>query len=566
MARKVFISVLGTGLYKKCTYVSGDFVSSETTFVQQATLQYHGASEWPENSKALFLLTEKARTDNWEVETGERLDKIKNIVVPYIGLHETLQSMHLPFSVEDISIPDGKNEREMWQIFESTVKKIEDGDELYFDLTHSFRYLPMLMLVLGNYAKFLRKVTVQSITYGNYEARDQQTNRAPIVDLLPLSMLQDWTFATADFIKNGYTDRLVELSQKGLKPLLMDGETRKDENVTGLNKLVSHLKDFSSQIQICRGMDIVSSISADNIKKDIQSLQKIVIPQLEPVLQEIHRSLDVFSTTGGVLNMLHAARWCYDNQLFQQATTYLEEGVISFFCLRHQIPLDCRQKRELITSAFFIISNDIPETVWKVGNPDWMDLLHEIIDDINLHYSDLIKTFNSVVDMRNDYNHCGMRENRSKPVGIKNKTNLSIDTIISLLYPDDTSEVTIVENPNIFINLSNHPSSTWEIKQKEAAEQFGEIVDILFPTVNPSDDRSQIEALADQYVKIIEEKAKNATAIIHVMGEMTFTYSIVSRLKERGFGCVASTSERIAQETPDGQKISSFQFVRFREY
>lgn len=118
----------------------------------------------------------------------------------------------------------------------------------------------------------------------------------------------------------------------------------------------------------------------------------------------------------------------------------------------------------------------------------------------------------------------------------------------------------------MFINLSNHPSSNWEIKQKEAAEQYGEIVDISFPTVDPNDDRSQIEALADQYVKIIEEKAKNATAIIHVMGEMTFTYSIVSRLKERGIGCVASTSERIVQETPDGQKISSFQFVRFREY
>ena len=117
MNRKVFISVLGTGLYEKCTYVSGNFVSSETTFVQQATLQFHGASEWPENSKALFLLTEKARKDNWEVETGERLDKNKNRIVPYKGLHETLQSMHLPFSVEDISIPDGKNEREMWQIF-----------------------------------------------------------------------------------------------------------------------------------------------------------------------------------------------------------------------------------------------------------------------------------------------------------------------------------------------------------------------------------------------------------------------------------------------------------------
>ena len=33
MARKVFISVLGTGFYGKCTYKKDTFVSNETRFI-----------------------------------------------------------------------------------------------------------------------------------------------------------------------------------------------------------------------------------------------------------------------------------------------------------------------------------------------------------------------------------------------------------------------------------------------------------------------------------------------------------------------------------------------------
>ena len=46
MNRKVFISVLGTGFYNSCSYVKGDFISSETRFVQQATMEYVDVAHW----------------------------------------------------------------------------------------------------------------------------------------------------------------------------------------------------------------------------------------------------------------------------------------------------------------------------------------------------------------------------------------------------------------------------------------------------------------------------------------------------------------------------------------
>ena len=53
---------------------------------------------------------------------------------------------------------------------------------------------------------------------------------------------------------------------------------------------------------------------------------------------------------------------------------------------------------------------------------------------------------------------------------------------------------------------------------------------------------------------------------IHIMGEMTFTFRLVEKLKAAGIRCVASTSERVVQELSDGKKVVQFSFVRFREY
>ena len=118
----------------------------------------------------------------------------------------------------------------------------------------------------------------------------------------------------------------------------------------------------------------------------------------------------------------------------------------------------------------------------------------------------------------------------------------------------------------MLINFSNHPSCNWEQRQIEAASIYGEVVDVAFPDVNAADDTDTIQRLADGYVRLIASMRKDSDIIVHVMGEMTFTYAVVSRLKELGIKCVASTTERNAKDIGVGQKLSSFTFVRFRAY
>ena len=116
----------------------------------------------------------------------------------------------------------------------------------------------------------------------------------------------------------------------------------------------------------------------------------------------------------------------------------------------------------------------------------------------------------------------------------------------------------------MFINLTNHPSSGWSENQLKAAQQYGEVVDFGFPVIGPDFSSKEIGELADVVVESI--KGMDNNPVVHVMGEMTFTYAVVSRLKAMGITCIASTTERLVKMMADGKKVSEFKFVLFREY
>ncbi|MBE6328913.1 MAG: CRISPR-associated protein [Bacteroidales bacterium] len=119
----------------------------------------------------------------------------------------------------------------------------------------------------------------------------------------------------------------------------------------------------------------------------------------------------------------------------------------------------------------------------------------------------------------------------------------------------------------MLINLTNHPSSRWSDKQKAAAEVYGEIVDMPFPVIDEAGDEKYIATLADEYLNKIVNLSDTQSVVVHLMGEQTFSYALIKRLRERGITCVASTTKRIVKEEVQGKKSEViFQFERFRAY
>ena len=93
----------------------------------------------------------------------------------------------------------------------------------------------------------------------------------------------------------------------------------------------------------------------------------------------------------------------------------------------------------------------------------------------------------------------------------------------------------------------------------------GEVVNIPFPEVSPYDGAEVISSKAKQFGQELINKIESDD-VIHIMGEHTFMFALVSYLLERGVRCVASTTSREVEYNETGDKISQFHFVSFRDY
>jgi len=99
----------------------------------------------------------------------------------------------------------------------------------------------------------------------------------------------------------------------------------------------------------------------------------------------------------------------------------------------------------------------------------------------------------------------------------------------------------------------------------KAASEYGEVVDMQFPNIEPAASSEEVALLAAQYVDKIKSIGVPQDTTVHVMGEFVFSFKVITLLKTIGYSCVASTSERIVTESSD-HRISIYKFVRFREY
>lgn len=405
MARKVFISILGTGYYNRTKYYweeKDDYV--ETRFVQEASLKLL-TKYWTKNDYAYFFLTKAAKQINWispaqskdiRVKDGER--------DTYKGLDERIKGCGLPYSYAYKNIPDGNNEREIWGIFETVFNVLKEGDEVYFDITHAFRSLPMLVMVLINYAKYLKSIKVKKIIYGNWEGRDKETNLAPIIDLTSFTELQDWTSAAISFTKFGRVGDVIELIKT------------KNDSI--------ELYDFSNDIISNRGLEILSAQKIVDLRKQLGKYDVDIAPFNE-IRNTIFSKLSHYKQNN-TINGFIAVDFCLENGLIQQGITLLQEfivtkvlndiGICKFDEIksknyRHVITATLQRKNiSEVKVELFLTGNDKKSKTKSKRKTEkytkWVDAVFklpykdELTKDIFIELSDKI---------RNDINHAGFR-------------------------------------------------------------------------------------------------------------------------------------------------------------
>ncbi|WP_297162232.1 TIGR02221 family CRISPR-associated protein [uncultured Porphyromonas sp.] len=557
--RKVFISILGTSNYGSCQYTQGDFISSETHFIQEATLEFLNVKEtWTAQDIAYIFLTPTARTSNWQEKTLNWKKEEKG----YRGLDPILKEMELPCPIETVNITEDGDEQGLWSVFQTIYDKLQEGDELYIDITHSFRYLPMLLLVLCNYAKFLKQTKVVHISYGNYEPNETVN---PLVDLMPLVEVQNWTLAASDFLRNGRTSSFAELVSERIQPILK--ATRgQDEDARALRQFINRLEPLSQSLTTVRGKAIIDGGIFRDLNDSAQNLGDTLIPAMAPLIDKIKDSFSGFAPTANIKNGFEAARWCYDKQLYQQSITILQETLKGYTAAQAGYPCDEKLYQDLAGTAYNIAFNKRPESEWKLGekNNDQDDFNRRKVIVKRMLSLPLVQELSGLYDeiaqLRNDFNHAGIRPNpiNDIPTQIKRK----MDCFFQVLENDKP-----IPAPPLFLNLSNHSSDKWSKAQLDAARAYGEVVDMPFPVIDPGATTEEIHRLAEEYAdRITSSYLGRDLMTVHLMGEMTFTFRLVTLLHARGVRCVASTTQRKTSELEGSKKESIFEFEAFREY
>jgi CRISPR-associated Csx2 family protein len=412
MSRKIFISFLGSSNYGECKYVKGEYKSESIRYIQEATLDFLGARNWEEKDKAFVLVTDGERGSfkkNW-LDDGQVTYNTKEII-KQPGLETRIKLMNLPFDVEKVHIKDGNSEDEIWEIFDVVYNLIKEADEVFIDITHGFRYLPMLTIVLSNYGKLLKNITVKSITYGNYESR--VGNEAPLIDLTSFSQLQDWTNASNLFVNHGNLDGLVKLTKHEIIPILKETKG-KDKTASDLRKLSETLESISLAIKTNNAPSINSGKYFAEFKQRISDLENNLIKPLNPIIEKIEDKIGHFSVTEDVKNGFRAVDFCIDSGLIQQAYTMLQESIISFILSLEELEVKNVTYRNIVSGSFKIYKEEYKENGWKGDNGKNIDLTKKLLQNDMLQ--ELSSIFNSLTEKRNIINHAGFNNKSSDRV------------------------------------------------------------------------------------------------------------------------------------------------------
>lgn len=564
MPRKILLSFLGISSYEPVRYypeaTGPEPKYAAEKYVQKALLD-HLASEFEPNDAAYIFLTDLARQNNWTAKEGQ------------VRLEPLVRNAY-PFPVHDRSVRDESNNESIWETFFTVYNCLEDGDTVYLDITHSWRYLPMLGATLLNYAKALKNIKVGAIYYGALERlaplhkvkEIPETERwTPILNLAQFSELQDWAAAAYDFVQYGNPQRWNALAEAPIAAIAKEskGTNRSAHN---LKKINQHMQSLHLLLNTNRGGDLykfphqrfqeaLATFSADDN----------FLKPLNAIVEQVRKKVEIFKADDP-LRWLKAVEWCIQHGLIQQGITQLQEGLLTWLCDYFEgkslepdyFRWNVQKPRDLLSEALHIAQKGTPEEEWTREARERKALTRNVLGFAII--GQLASIYTQLTQLRNDINHGGYTGNLAA-ASFEKRLRQHFEEISNIL---ESNKTLFQSQGTGLLNLSNHPSSSWGQDQLQAAmAQYGTVEDLPFPAIPPDADAGQVQQLAQEY---FEQVMARRPAAVHLMGEMTFTYMLLNLLREAGIPCVASATERIVLEETDGRKVSTFKFAQFRPY
>ena len=380
-----------TGTYRVANYKIEDKVYEKRSFITSALEEHY------QIDKTIFIGTTGSMWDNLYEYYCNRYNKEydENYHLELMGVIDNatmdtdIYSLNLAkfnetFKDKILAIVTkyGMNELEIFENFNLIIQlqnELKDGDEVYLDITHSFRSNAFWMFLVMNYLTDVedKKITVKAITYGMLEA--QKEGVAPVVDLNAFYKILQWIKGANNF-KNYGNSYLIE------------------QNIEN-EKLSKKLRNFSDALNMNYIASLRQSInSLKKLEEDIESLEgpaKLIIPKV------IKDFMNRFATEEkDYLFQAELAKWHFEQKRYAMAYININESIIGFIMDALDLPL---------------LTGDKKKDENKLAK-DWLNMIvsrHEVnkiypnfkVDRDNQELYEYIKIFEHSRRVRNEIAH-----------------------------------------------------------------------------------------------------------------------------------------------------------------
>lgn len=220
-----------------------------------------------------------------------------------------------------IPIYYGLNEEQIeknFKIFAEALNNLLDDDNIYLDITHSFRSLPLFATTAISFIQdvAIKRVTLKGIYYGMLEVNNEFDNKTPIIDLSYIINLQNWIKGAYAFSSFGKGEKIAELM--------------KEEDEISAEKVLdfSNVLSFNYVHELKSQINILTSLSKHEYSYPAKLIVPIVFSDFTKRFIHCKQQSEY---------QFELCKWQFEKKMYALSCLCLIESIITFVCENENI-------------------------------------------------------------------------------------------------------------------------------------------------------------------------------------------------------------------------------------
>ena len=386
-------------------------------------------------------------------------DRVLLGVTPTVRDSENVQRLKARlsgFGLELLEIPEGRSEEELWRLFERVADAVDEGEALVLDVTHAFRSLPLMAFTVAAYLRRTKRVTVERVVYGAYEAREplrdgepRPEDRAPVFDLTALLDLLDWLSGAEGLLQRGEAHSLAQ-KLKETHDRLWRARTGRGRNVLpeelprAIKKAAHKLEALGLALQLSRPREVMGraaelQAALADAEKEVQRWARpfaVILGQVRAEAETLaHREPDRLDAET-LRRQRELIEYALGKGLIVQAVLMAREWLVNWAALRRGEGdwLKREYRESELERALGAAARALRDPQLEGQLPEWFRRLPR--------HREAATQWDWLNEFRNDLAHCGFREGAAPSLSLERKAKAELLERLNALWEGEPSPPT----------------------------------------------------------------------------------------------------------------------------